>query len=143
MPGQNIWRTLYKQALHLGYLVLNVFFQALHKISLREQVCTVRVCEVVLSLASTLIDLGVLANNSKALLLSSLVKADNSGSEDDISPPAAATASAASNEANKDKLDENSSNQDNESKEHSPSPQNPNAVQELSLHNTLMDIVVR
>ena len=34
-------------------------------------------CEVLLSLASTLIDLGVLANNAKALLLSSLVKSDN------------------------------------------------------------------
>ena len=51
--------------------------QALHKISLRESVCTVRVCEVLLSLASTLIDLGVLANNAKALLLSSLVNSDN------------------------------------------------------------------
>ena len=38
--------------------------QALHKISLRESVCTVRVCEALLSLASTLIDLGVLANNA-------------------------------------------------------------------------------
>ena len=34
-------------------------------------------CEVLLSLASTLIDLGVLANNAKSLLLSSLVKSDN------------------------------------------------------------------
>merc|ERR1719225_421639 len=47
----------------IDYLVL---LKALHKISLRENVCTVRVCEVLLSLASTLIDLGVLANNAKA-----------------------------------------------------------------------------
>ena len=65
--------------------------QALHKISLRESVCTVRVCEVLLSLASTLIDLGVLANNAaRALLLSSLVKSDNNmaSAEDGITASA-------------------------------------------------------
>ena len=68
-----------------------LFTQALHKISLRESVCTVRVCEVLLSLASTLIDLGVLANNAaRALLLSSLVKSDNNmaSAEDGITASA-------------------------------------------------------
>ena len=63
----------------------------MHKISLRESVCTVRVCEVLLSLASTLIDLGVLANNAaRALLLSSLVKSDNNmaSAEDGITASA-------------------------------------------------------
>ena len=37
-------------------------FQALHKTSLREAACTMRVCDVLLSLVATLIDLGLLAN---------------------------------------------------------------------------------
>ena len=48
-------------------------------------------CEVLLSLASTLIDLGVLANNAaRALLLSSLVKSDNNmaSAEDGITASA-------------------------------------------------------
>ena len=39
-----------------------MFFQALHKTSLRESACTMRVCDVLLSLVTTLIDLGLLAN---------------------------------------------------------------------------------
>ena len=72
------------------YLSSCLSTQALHKISLRENVCTVRVCEVLLSLASTLIDLGVLANNAKALLLSSLVKSDNNKAEDGMAVVGAA-----------------------------------------------------
>jgi hypothetical protein len=39
-------------------------FQALHKIAVREQMCTLRVCEVLLQLMSTLIDLGLLAKKA-------------------------------------------------------------------------------
>lgn len=35
-------------------------FQALHKVSLRDSVCTLRVCDVLLQLLSTLIDIGLL-----------------------------------------------------------------------------------
>ena len=44
-----------------------VFFfpQALHKISLRETVCTRRVCDAILSILFTLIDFGVLADRNK------------------------------------------------------------------------------
>ena len=40
----------------------NLLLQALHKTSLRESACTMRVCDVLLSLVTTLIDLGLLAN---------------------------------------------------------------------------------
>jgi hypothetical protein len=40
------------------------WFQALHKIALRENVSTIRVCDVILQLMSTLIDLGLLAKKT-------------------------------------------------------------------------------
>ena len=128
--------------------------QALHKISLRENVCTVRVCEVLLSLASTLIDLGVLANNTKALLLSSLVKSDNNKAEDGMAVGAGVNAAAVValptppvNDTTKDKPENENgtSHHAGESeKGHSPPPGSSTSMTpEFSLHNTFMDIVIR
>ena len=75
-----------------------------------------RVCEVLLSLTSTLIDLGVLANKTKALLLSSLVNPDNK-------PTTSNNEEASSAPNDKEKSPEN--------------------TEQLSLHNTFMDIVIR
>ena len=49
----------------------------MHKISLRENVCTKRVCDALLSLLSTLIDFGLLTNRTKT------VKKGNKKDEDD------------------------------------------------------------
>ena len=129
-----------------------LLIQALHKITLRENICTVRVCEAVLSLTSTLIDLGVLANNTKALL-SSLVKSgdDNKAAEAATAPPPPA---AASNEDNNEiaagRPPSANDTKDNDNKApHSPetatTPEASKAekVATFSLHNTFMDIVIR
>ena len=135
----------FQRSFHTSLLI-----QALHKITLRENICTVRVCEVVLSLTSTLIDLGVLANNTKALL-SSLVKSgdDNKASASE----AAASAASASNatEDNNEIARPPSANdtKDNDNKQsHSPETTAAEAstaekVSTFSLHNTFMDIVIR
>ena len=49
-----------------GNIIINghYLFQALHKITLRESICTIRVCDVILQLVSTLIDLGLLAKKT-------------------------------------------------------------------------------
>lgn len=47
-----------------------LFLQALHKISLRDSVCTARVSSSLLSLISLLVDLGVLADASRRRRLS-------------------------------------------------------------------------
>ena len=120
--------------------------QALHKISLRENVCTVRVCEVLLSLASTLIDLGVLANNTKALLLSSLVKSDNNKAEDGMATAAVVVLPTPPvNDTTKDKPEnENGTSHGESEKGHSPPPSSSTSMTpEFSLHNTFMDIVIR
>lgn len=108
--------------------------QALHKISLRENVCTVRVCEVLLSLTSTLIDLGVLANNTKALLLSSLVKPDNN-----TNPPEMPTAPPPPSSAN----DTNKATNAEQKETNNEPASSPAAASEFSLHNIFMDIVIR
>ena len=111
-----------------------------------------RVCEAVLSLTSTLIDLGVLANNTKALL-SSLVKSgdDNKAAEAATAPP---PPPAASNEDNNEiaagRPPSANDTKDNDNKApHSPetatTPEASKAekVATFSLHNTFMDIVIR
>ena len=109
-----------------------------------------RVCEAVLSLTSTLIDLGVLANNTKALL-SSLVK---SGDDNKAAAEAATAPPAASNEDNNEiaagRPPSANDTKDNDNKApHSPetatTPEASKAekVATFSLHNTFMDIVIR
>ena len=46
-------------------LFLSLLSQALHKISLRDSVCTARVSSSLLSLISLLVDLGVLADANR------------------------------------------------------------------------------
>lgn len=126
----------------------SLLIQALHKITLRENICTVRVCEVVLSLTSTLIDLGVLANNTKALL-SSLVK---SGDDNKASASETAAASASASNATEDNNEiarppSANDTKDNDNKQ-SRSPEttaeaSKEKVSTFSLHNTFMDIVIR
>ena len=109
-----------------------------------------RVCEVVLSLTSTLIDLGVLANNTKALL-SSLVK---SGDDNKASASETAAASASASNATEDNNEtarppSANDTKDNDNKQsHSPETTAAEAstaekVSTFSLHNTFMDIVIR
>lgn len=107
-----------------------------------------RVCEVVLSLTSTLIDLGVLANNTKALL-SSLVK---SGDDNKASASETAAASASASNATEDNNEtarppSANDTKDNDNKQ-SRSPEttaeaSKEKVSTFSLHNTFMDIVIR
>ena len=128
----------------------SLLIQALHKITLRENICTVRVCEVVLSLTSTLIDLGVLANNTKALL-SSLVKSgdDNKASASETTAAASASASNATEDNNEIARPPSANDtKDNDNKQsHSPETTAAEAstekVSTFSLHNTFMDIVIR
>ena len=127
----------------------SLLIQALHKITLRENICTVRVCEVVLSLTSTLIDLGVLANNTKALL-SSLVKSgdDNKASASETAAAASASASNATEDNNEIARPPSANDtKDNDNKQ-SRSPEttaeaSKEKVSTFSLHNTFMDIVIR
>ena len=139
--------------LHFSTISQPIEFQALHKITLRENVCTARVCEVVLSLTSTLIDLGVLANNTKALL-SSLVKSD-----DNATAEASTAASAASEDkstmgetavrppsANDTKDNDNkpgSSPNETTTEAGTAASEAVEKVSSFSLHNTFMDIVIR
>jgi len=51
-------------SLNYFFRLCELFFQALHKIALRENICTLRVCDVILQLMSTLIDLGLLAKKN-------------------------------------------------------------------------------
>ncbi len=56
----------FSKCLFPAYCSTCFFFpQALHKISLRETVCTRRVCDAILSILFTLIDFGVLADRNK------------------------------------------------------------------------------
>ena len=142
--------------LHFSTISHPIEFQALHKITLRENVCTARVCEVVLSLTSTLIDLGVLANNTKALL-SSLVKSDDNATASASAASASATASEDKSTGGETAVRPPSANdtKDNDNKPgSSPNETTTEAagtaseavaekVSSFSLHNTFMDIVIR
>ena len=115
------------------------FFQALHRISLRETVCTVRVCEVLLTLTSTLIDLGVLANSTKALL-SSLVKED---SDKEATPPENDTNMDQPSQK-KDPTNPAGTTAASEANVKSPAGSSTSAsIATFTLHNTFMDIVIR
>ena len=111
--------------------------QALHRISLRDNVCTTRVCEVLLTLTSTLIDLGVLANSTKALL-TSLVKDDPTASaviDKEVTAPENDT-------EKKDSSPAATAAETGTAK--SPSSSSTTAsVATFTLHNTFMDIVIR
>uniref|UniRef100_A0A0K2T575 Uncharacterized protein n=1 Tax=Lepeophtheirus salmonis TaxID=72036 RepID=A0A0K2T575_LEPSM len=95
----------------IDYVIL---LKALHKISLREYICTSRVCEALLSLLSSLIDVGLLTNKSN----------EN---------PSFSTSNNANNQSKK--------SQPKKTKEDIP-VSTPND-KSLSIHNIFMDITVR
>ncbi|CAB4054728.1 UNC80 [Lepeophtheirus salmonis] len=95
----------------IDYVIL---LKALHKISLREYICTSRVCEALLSLLSSLIDVGLLTNKSN----------EN---------PSFSTSNNANNQSKK--------SQPKMTKEDIP-VSTPND-KSLSIHNIFMDITVR
>ena len=122
-------------------------FQALHKISLRENVCTQRVCELLLNLASTLIDLGVLANNQSRMPLAKSMPSTTSmaGLVPEREPaPGDKTkdkSEAAGDEKDEDK--ERKRERDREGSGDSTPTAGGSETPVLTVHNTFMDIVIR
>ena len=115
----------------------------MHKISLREVVCTKRVCDAVLSLLSTLIDFGLLANRNSRDSVKQKdkeSKAKNEGPSNERRP-STISISAPTTGATKAETEEK--------KESASDPVGGIGVGVtaedgiLSVHNTFMDVVVR
>ena len=131
------------------YMYKIVFiFQALHKISLRESVCTTRVCEVTLSLLSILIDFGVLVDTT------TLIKSDSPAPPPPVDPNLTTVSSALFEEklekakqCEQDEIDSDNKKRDRQmTSENSPKqPPKPESIIEegLSIHNIFMDISIR
>ena len=120
--------------------------QALHKISLRESICTLRTCDVLLSLVTTLIDLGVLANKTKPMTgLHDQEKETERELGSVYEQPGAAAAGGGGGGfggSDGDKICNGSVRTNNAG---SPNKDALDATdtETLTLHNTFMDIVVR
>ncbi len=109
-----------------------MYFQALHKISLREVVCTKRVCDAVLSLLFTLVDFGVLADKNKRRMM----QQDEENNKEKKEGEEGEEADGGSNSNNK-------KNEDDANEEEAKTNLAGDKKDVLSVHNTFMDVVVR
>lgn len=112
----------------------------MHKISLRENVCTVRVCDALLSLLSLLIDFGILANRGrKESKKASEAKeaVEKAKAETDAKMGRKGSGKATSPSGKKSIVPEEKEDKKDEKEDEG----DQDGI--LSLHNTFMDVVVR
>ena len=105
----------------------------MHKISLRDAICSRRVCDALLSLLATLVDFGLLANNATNESEKSKKKAANEGKNE----VDGATDKETTNEESAGKSQQKQGPSSKDEK------QGDEKEGTLSVHNTFMDVVVR
>ena len=119
----------------------------MHKISLRENVCTVRVCDALLSLLSLLIDFGILANRGRKESKKAAAATAAAEAKEAVEKAKAETEAKMGRKGSSGKATSPSGRKSivpeekEEKKEDKEAEEDNDGI--LSLHNTFMDVVVR